>query len=119
MRTDKAIRESGFEGTIHFRAPYGNKLIILPLILKEMNRPHILFDIIAKDWELPSPELITERVMSKLHPGAIILLHDAVGEGTGEDRANTVNSIERIIENVKAANYEFVTVSKLLEEESK
>lgn len=114
--TDQAIRNTGFEGTIHFRSPYGNKLIILPLILKSMNRPHILFDIIPKDWELPTAEIITARVMDKLHPGAIILLHDAVGEGTGEERVNTVAALEEIIENIKAVEYEFVTVSKLLEE---
>jgi hypothetical protein len=33
--------------------------------------------VIAKDWEKPFPYIVTQRIMEQLHPGAIILLHDA------------------------------------------
>lgn len=113
-RTDQLIRSLGYAGTIHFRAPYGNKLLILPWILKSMDRPHILFDVIAKDWEEPSPHLITQRIMEQLHPGAIILLHDADGDNTTADRSKTVQALQTIIESVRAQGYQFLTISELL-----
>lgn len=116
-RTDQLIRDLGYTGPIHFRAPYGNKLLALPWILKSMDRPHILFDVIPKDWELPPPQVITQRVMEQLHPGAIILLHDA-DEGEG-DRSHTVLALRMIFEDMKKQGYSFLTVSQLLEEHGK
>lgn len=116
-RTDQLIRSTGYQGSIPFRAPYGNKLLILPWILKSMDRPHILFDVIAKDWEGPSPHVITQRIMEQLHPGAIILLHDADGENAGGNRSKTVQALKPLIETVKAQGYQFLTISELLMED--
>lgn len=119
-QTDKLIRASGYTGTIHFRAPYGNKLIVLPWILKRMNRPHILFDITAKDWENPSPEEIVERITKQIHPGAIILLHDGIVKNethenkSNENRNNTVEAVNILIHRLKESEYQFLTVSELL-----
>ena len=112
--TDQLIRRLGYTGPLHFRAPYGNKLLILPWILKNMDRPHILFDVIPKDWELTSPQIIAQRVGEQLHPGAIILLHDGGGE-----RSNTVNSLELILAHMKENNYQLLTISELLKLDEK
>lgn len=116
-RTDQLIRDLGYLGPIPFRAPYGNKLLILPWILKSMKRPHILFDVIAKDWEEPPPYVITQRIMEQLHPGAIILLHDADEDNIKGDRLKTVQALKSIIESIKSQGYQFLTVSELLAED--
>ncbi|MBA2628945.1 MAG: polysaccharide deacetylase family protein [Rickettsiaceae bacterium] len=114
--TDKVIRSLGYLGPIHFRAPYGNKLLVLPWILDGMNRPHILFDVIAKDWEDYSPHIIAKLVIEQIHEGAIILLHDADGDGNA-DRSKTTQALKIIIENVKSRGYKFVPISELLKED--
>lgn len=116
-RTDQLIRTLGYTGPLHFRAPYGNKLLMLPWILKSMKRPHILFDVIAKDWEKPPPHIMTQRIMEQLHPGAIILLHDADADNIEEDRSMTVQALKAIIEAVRAQGYQFLTISALLKED--
>ena len=118
-KTDNLIRELGYTGTIHFRAPYGNKFLVLPWILHKMNRPHILFDVIAKDWEFPPPQLITDRIIEQLHPGAIIVLHDGDGDHfvDPETRINTVDSLESLIKETRANGYQLVTISELLKQE--
>lgn len=119
-KTDNLIRLSGYSKTIHFRAPYGNKLIILPLILKSMNRPHILFDVIANDWENHEPKDIVELVEKQVHPGAIIVLHDGIVKEeamnlTLQDRNSTAKALEILIPRLLEAGYQFVTISELLE----
>ncbi len=109
--TDKIIRASGYDGPIHFRAPYGNKLIILPWILKSMNRPHILFDLIAKDWEFPTAQVMTQRVIDGLHPGAIILFHDG-----GGDKSNVVQALDLVIIGIKQRGYELLKINDLIQE---
>jgi peptidoglycan/xylan/chitin deacetylase (PgdA/CDA1 family) len=112
--TDQIIKQLGYEGTIHFRAPYGRKLIGLPWVLYQSNRPHILFDVIPDDWASPGVSTIVYRILSQVKPGSIILCHDGNGDNRGQDRSQTVEAIPIIIQKLKAKGYRFVTISELL-----
>jgi chitin deacetylase len=113
-KTDQIIRQSGYKGTIHFRAPYGRKLIGLPWILYKSKRPHILFDVIPDDWMSPGVNTIVDRILAQTKPGSIILCHDGDGDDVGQDRSQTVQAIPIVIEALKGAGYRFVTISELL-----
>lgn len=112
--TDQIIRQSGYEGTIHFRAPYGRKLIGLPWVLYKSNRPHILFDVIPDDWESPGVSTIVERVLTQVKPGSIILCHDGNADNKGQNRLQTVEAIPIIIKKLTSDGYRFVTITELL-----
>ncbi len=58
------------------------------------------------DWKDPAPETILRRVEKRVSPGGIVLLH------LGKE--NTAAALPALLENLKAAGYEFVTVSDLL-----
>jgi peptidoglycan/xylan/chitin deacetylase (PgdA/CDA1 family) len=79
-----------------------------------MDRPHILFDVIPKDWERPSSQIIAQRIAGQLHPGAIILLHDGGGE-----RSNTVSVLELILAHMKKNGYQILTVTEFLKLDEK
>ena len=113
-KTDQLIQQSGYAKTIHFRAPYGRKLIGLPWILHQDNRPHILFDVIPDDWARPGVDTIVDRILTQAKPGSIILCHDGDGDNIGEDRSQTVQALPLFIEKLKAAGYRFVTISELI-----
>jgi peptidoglycan-N-acetylglucosamine deacetylase len=113
-KTDQVIRKAGYQGTIHFRAPYGRKLIGLPWILYKSRRPHILFDVIPDDWASPGVATIVDRILAQTKPGSIILCHDGNGDHMGQDRLQTVQAIPIVIEKLKADGYRFVTISELL-----
>lgn len=113
-KTDQVIRETGYQGTIHFRAPYGKKLIGLPWILYKSQRPHILFDVIPEDWASPGVATIVNRILAQTKPGSIILCHDGNGDNMGQDRLQTVQAMPIVIEKLKAEGYRFVTISELL-----
>ena len=65
------------------------------------------------DWHddpRPTPEQITQSVMSQLgHGGSVILLHDG-----GGNRANTVKALPMIIEGLHSRGYQIVSVHELL-----
>lgn len=108
-RTDALLRSLGYKGTIHFRAPYGIKFLVLPWILTESHRQHILFDVVPEDWKRPGVSSIVDRVVEKVRPGSIILLHDGRG-----DRSQTVAATPKIIHRLKEQGYRFVTISELV-----
>ena len=113
-KTDQVIRRAGYQGTIHFRAPYGRKLVGLPWILYKSKRPHILFDVIPDDWASPGVATIVDRILAQTKPGSIILCHDGNGDHMGQDRLQTVQAIPLVIEKLKADGYRFVPISELL-----
>lgn len=114
-KTDQLIKESGYQGIIHFRAPYGRKLLGLAWVLYKSKRPHILFDVIPDDWACPGVTAIVNRVLSQTKPGSIILFHDGNGDNVAQDRSQTVQALSLIIKELKTAGYQFVTISELLD----
>ena len=68
------------------------------------------------DGEMPSPDLIVQRVMNMLDqspepgqvPGQVILLHDA-----GGDRSHTVAALPKLIDALRARGLTLVTVDQL------
>jgi peptidoglycan/xylan/chitin deacetylase (PgdA/CDA1 family) len=53
------------------------------------------------DWQLPGTQVIVVRVMSALHNGMVVLLHD----GGGYTRAETVAAVAILIPELEAAGY--------------
>ncbi|WP_328701075.1 polysaccharide deacetylase family protein [Aquibacillus kalidii] len=65
----------------------------------------ILWSVDTIDWKKPSTSVMVNRVMSKIHPGAMILMHptDVIEQG-----------IDELILNIKQKEYKIGTVDKLL-----
>jgi peptidoglycan/xylan/chitin deacetylase (PgdA/CDA1 family) len=108
-KTDALLRGLGVEGEIHFRAPFGKKLVVLPWLLSRNGRKHITFDVVPGDDATQDVELLTSRVMESVRPGSIILFHDG-----GQDKPGTIQATERVIGRLREQGYRFVTVSELL-----
>lgn len=115
--TDKFLRDLGYADIIYFRSPKGMKFIRLANILAKTNRDNILFDVVGWDWSCPGIEKIVKNVISSVHAGSIILLHDGNGDNNYviTDRSQTVAATEIIIQRLKAKGYRFVTISELLQ----
>ncbi|WP_124728235.1 polysaccharide deacetylase family protein [Staphylospora marina] len=110
-KTDELIRQAGYQGEIHFRPPYGKKFVFLPQYLSETGRRTITWDVEPETYaEIDgNAEKITEHVLANTRPGSIILLHVMY-----ENRKASLESVDAIIQGLKAKGYRFVTVSELL-----
>jgi peptidoglycan/xylan/chitin deacetylase (PgdA/CDA1 family) len=56
------------------------------------------------DYERPPPDEILNRILPKVRPGSVILLHDG-----GGDRSNTVAMLRPLIDHLKAMGWSFAT----------
>ncbi|MGM0803947.1 MAG: polysaccharide deacetylase family protein [Bacillota bacterium] len=110
--TDKLIRKAGYEGKIHFRPPYGKKLIGLPYYLDKHDRKTILWNIEPETYpEIASDSTkIVKHVSRNIQPGSIILLHVMY-----DSRTESMKSVKGIITDLKAKGYTFKTVSEMVE----
>ncbi len=110
-RTDELIRAAGYAGEIHFRPPYGKKLLALPLYLSGHGRKTVTWDV-APDSEAGAAqdsESLTRYARERARPGSIILLHVMYPA-----RAESLKAVAGIVESLERDGYRFVTVSELL-----
>jgi peptidoglycan-N-acetylglucosamine deacetylase len=112
-RTDAAIRAAGFEGEIHFRPPYGKKLLTLPWYLSEHHRKTIMWDVEPESFsEIDgNAAAITKYVVNHTRNGSIIIMHVMY-----DSRAATRAALPDIIDGLRARGFEFATVSELMAE---
>jgi peptidoglycan/xylan/chitin deacetylase (PgdA/CDA1 family) len=109
--TDRLIRACGYDGDIHFRAPNGKKLILLPLYLSSTGRKTISWDVEPESYREIAGDAgqIAQHVLQETQPGSIILLH-VMYKSREQSRA----ALPAIIRGLKEKGYRFVTVSELL-----
>ena len=100
-RTDRLIRALGYRGTIDFRAPYGQKLVVLPWLLSRRGKLNVLWSVDSQDWRDRDPASIARRVVDQVRPGAIVLLHDSPA---------TARALPVLIDGLRRRGYSFRTV---------
>ncbi|WP_281884116.1 polysaccharide deacetylase family sporulation protein PdaB [Paenibacillus sp. YYML68] len=79
-------------------------------IADEMNYSVIQWDTDSRDWENPGVETIINRVVTKAHPGDIVLLH------ASDSSKQTHEALPVIIDKLRDKGYEFVSVSQLMKQ---
>jgi peptidoglycan/xylan/chitin deacetylase (PgdA/CDA1 family) len=106
--TDALIRAAGQDGDIFVRPPYGKRLFGLPLYLSRRDRPVVLWDL-EPDTYNSTADAVAEYVLRRVRPGSIILLHVEIA-GRSQNRV----ALRRILPELKARGYRFVTLSELV-----
>lgn len=100
-RTDRLIRSLGYRGTIDFRPPYGQKLVVLPWLLARRHTLSVLWSVDSRDWIDRDPQSIADRVLRRVRPGSIVLLHE---------RPVTARALPQILERLRQRGYQFRTI---------
>jgi len=99
-----------------FRAPHGFRSPFLIPVARRLGYRVVGWTAGVWDTAKPGVERIVARSVSKLQPGAILLLHDADGSGAGDDRSQTVGALPQILAAGRERGLEFVTISELASE---
>lgn len=91
-----------------FAPPSGSFTDEVVQVAHNINMQTILWTVDTVDWKNPSVSVMLNRVNSKIHPGATILMHPtpAIVKGLGP-----------LIKDIKAKGYRLGTIEKLLNEE--
>ena len=92
-----------------FRPPYGLWNSATLALLRKYRMLMVLWTVDTSDYRRPGISEIVKSVVAGAKPGAIILMHDA-----GGNRSETVAALPKIIAELRARGYRFVTVPRLL-----
>ena len=105
--TQIAIKRASGQFPSLFRPPYGVMPFWSGLKIKDQGLKTVLWDIKVYDWLKLPPEFMVHRIIEKIFPGAVVLLHD--GEGVKEkcNRSNTVKVVDQLLTILKPQGWEF------------
>ena len=102
-QTDDLLASAGIQPR-WFRPPYGDYDSLTQNIAQTEALETILWSVDSRDWKGGAPEVIAQRVIDDISPGAVILMHST--------KSNTVGALPRILEYGKSHGYRFVTMSE-------
>lgn len=106
--TDALIRAAGHQGPIHFRPPYGKRLLLLPWLLQRQGRLTVMWDLEPESDPAidGNTGAIVDHVRANVQPGSIILLHPMY-------RPASLAAVPRIIDALQADGWKFGTVAEM------
>lgn len=87
------------------RPPYGS---VNDTVRANVGKPMITWTVDPEDWKYRNAATVRANVVSKTFDGAIVLMHDI--------HSTTVDAVGAIIDDLRAAGYEFLTVSEMAAE---
>lgn len=106
-QTQDAILAAAPDADIRFfRAPGGNFAESLNSTAAAAGFTPLGWSIDTRDWRKPGATAIRDTVLTQIHPGAVVLMHDG-----GGDRSQTVAALPEIIDGLVELGYTFVVPS--------
>jgi peptidoglycan/xylan/chitin deacetylase (PgdA/CDA1 family) len=84
--------------------------------IQQMGYEVVLWSLNSKDWVTFDARYISQRIISKIKGGDILLFHDSGGvfKDEGGDRSQTVAAISLLVEKLRKKGFQFVTVDELM-----
>lgn len=107
-KTNEVIKATTGKVPTLLAPPSGSMRDEVVSIAAESDLRTIMWSVDTIDWQKPTPEVLIQRVVSKVHPGAIVLMHPT---------ASTEKALDQLIKELKGKNFELDTVSELISEE--
>lgn len=106
--TNEVIKEITGTAPVWFAPPSGSFRQDVITAADEFKMETVLWSVDTIDWQKPEPSVLVERVLKKVHNGAMILMHPT---------DSTSRSLETLIQSIKQKGYSFGSVSMLMDEE--
>jgi peptidoglycan/xylan/chitin deacetylase (PgdA/CDA1 family) len=82
-------------------------------VLEDEGYQPVIGNIHPEDSRRPHPDVVLDRIRPRLTPGSIIILHDG-GWRAAVDRSPTVETVDRLTDELGEAGYQFVTLEELV-----
>jgi peptidoglycan/xylan/chitin deacetylase (PgdA/CDA1 family) len=103
-RASRAIQGATGQWPELFRPPMGWFNRSMLFTLGERGYRPVLGNVYPQDCSRPGTEVIAERVLQRVTPGSIVILHDGSAAGAA-DRSQGIDALETILPRLRARDY--------------
>jgi peptidoglycan/xylan/chitin deacetylase (PgdA/CDA1 family) len=97
-----------------YRPPHGSHTPFMAHVVSDHGMTMVTWDVSAADWATDDGQLVARRVLEKVKPGSIILLHDGIDGKIGADRTVILEALPLILDGLERRGLNPVTLDKLL-----
>lgn len=104
-KTDQILYELAGSRPYLLRMPWGIHWPWVKKFAKDNGYNLLRWDVAGLDWFKVSPEYISGRILRRLRPKSIVLLHDGSMPKGRDSRSNTVKALEQILQALPAQGY--------------
>jgi peptidoglycan-N-acetylglucosamine deacetylase len=104
--TQEVIRHITGAGSSYFRPPFGVTNPLLAKALKDYNLTTVGWSVRSFDTVIENPDKVLARIIKRIKPGSIILLHDTT--------KNVISVVEGLLLYCEKENYSPVSLDELL-----
>ncbi|MFE8699126.1 polysaccharide deacetylase family protein [Cytobacillus sp. FJAT-54145] len=108
QKTNDVIKATTGKEVTLLAPPSGSYRDEVVTIAAQENLATVMWSVDTIDWKKPSPDELINRVLGKVHNGALILMHPT---------DSTAKALDRLIKEIKSKDLEIDTVTELLSEE--
>lgn len=108
LKTSEVIKSVTDVTPTWFAPPSGSLRDEVVKIADQMSMNTVMWTVDTIDWQRPEPHVLVERVTSKVHNGALILMHPT---------SPTSESLETLILSIRKKGYSFGSISMMADEE--
>ncbi|MPM80392.1 hypothetical protein SDC9_127439 [bioreactor metagenome] len=105
IKTENLVSELTGVKTALYAPPYGEYNDTVLYAAQELGYETIMWSIDTIDWQRPPVEIVKNRVLKKIHNGAIILIHPT---------EPTAKALPELINEIKKQGYQITTVSDII-----
>ncbi len=97
-----------------YRPPHGSHTPFMAKVVSDHGMDTVTWDVSAADWATDDGTLVARRVLSKVQPGSIILLHDGSDGNIGADRSVLLTALPIILDGLRDRGLNPVRLDTLL-----
>ncbi len=101
-----------------FRPPHGTRTPFMTHKASSSGLKTVTWDVSAADWASTDAALVASRVLSRVGPGSIILLHDGLDGDLTADRSVLLAALPIILDGLRQKGLRPVTLPELLHVEA-
>lgn len=113
-RTAHILSEITGERPRFFRPPWGVFNLWTAQLAKRLGLTPVVWSAHANDWVSGPPERLLGRIMARLHPCTVLLLHDGTGPGADADAPeHLLAALPGMIEWMRRAGYHLVPLCQV------
>jgi peptidoglycan/xylan/chitin deacetylase (PgdA/CDA1 family) len=114
QRTQDAFKRNLGICPAFYRPPHGTHTPFMAHVLSNQGMRMVTWDVSAGDWATSDANLVARRILDKVQPGSIILLHDGIDGNIGADRSVILAALPQILDGLAQRGLIPVTLDKLL-----
>ncbi len=97
-----------------FRPPHGQRTPLMNLQVARRAMVTVTWDVSAADWVTDDPQLVARRILDRVRPGSIVLLHDSIDGHTDADRQVVIDALPTILDGLARKGLEPVRIDEML-----